>query len=400
MAEQKPRNVKDLKARLGRTIAPNTKPGAPDSAPASMPSQPPADPFAPAVPKPTGLTPPVAAPSPGVPPPALGRKAMAAPVAAPADPFAVSAAPQVVQEIRFDDTRDGGTREVGRQNRVVVIGLIVAGLAAGTAAAFLAMKMNSENRRWNAGILSVTTVKTEVDGIGETMTKVQGYVNNIAGAAHGTGGDRIATIVQAVDGLGALEKPTVGATITQQDYSRFDEETVNDLFTYYQNVDRLWDRIEVLKARTSGEERRARLTAAAGGNVAQPIACMPLAQQPENQFLCSLLFQFENPSGEAGTVRVGQSPRAVGAQAVEKKRIVSLSDQWDEFAAAPNGFVLGVDPATSTGVLAEPTNEYQELVRLVDEIKRITDETMAIQTRLEGSLGELANLSPRFALGI
>jgi hypothetical protein len=397
---QKPRNVKDLKARLGRTIAPNTKGGLPEAGPpAPVPgapaSQPPSDPFAPSVPAPS-VGKPAAPASGGVPAPALGRKVMPAP-----DPLAAPQPAQVVQELRFDEGRDGA-REVGKQNRVVVIGLIFVGLAVGAGIAFYAMKMNNENRRWNAGILSVTTVKAEVETIAQTVTKAHGYVNDVSTAVNAQGGpERIDRVVSAVEALGALEKPTAGNTLTQQDYSRFDNETMTDLFTYYQNVDRLWDRIEVLKARTTGAERIERLKAASGGNVVQPIACMPLAQQPEGQFLCSLLFQFANTGGEAGTCRVGQSPRAVGAQAVEKKLLVSLEGEaWDAFAATPNAFVLGIDQESSSGVLAQPTNEFQELIRLVEEIKRISDETATIQTRLNGSLGELAALEPKFALGI
>lgn len=397
---QKPRNVKDLKARLGRTIAPNTKGGLPEpgpSAPGPGASQPPpSDPFAPPVPAPSVGKPPAPAPG-GVPAPALGRKVMPAP-----DPLAAPQPAQVVHELRFDEGRDGA-REVGKQNRVVVIALIVVGLAVGAGIAFFALKMNNENRRWNAGILSVTSVKAEVETIAQTMTKAHGYVTDIKAAVHAQGGpERIDRVVSTVEALGALEKPTVGNTLTQQDYSRFDADTVTDLFTYYQNVDRLWDRIEVLKARTTGAERIERLKAASGGNVVQPIACMPLAQQPEGQFLCSLLFQFANTGGEAGTCRVGQSQRAVGAQAVEKKLLVSLGEgeAWDAFAATPNAFVLGVDHESSSGVLAEPANEFQELIRLVDEIERISSETTTLQTRLNGSLGELAALTPKFALGI
>jgi hypothetical protein len=189
------------------------------------------------------------------------------------------------------------------------------------------------------------------------------------------------------------------STFTQEDYTRFDGSTVADLFLYYQNIQKIWDRVEVLRTRTTGDDVRERLNRAAlaEGVLRSPIGCAPLENQPADQFRCSLMFVAPR-EGEEGVFNAGRTPDTPPDQMVQRRAITNLESQAADIRESPNEFFMGIDYATSRGVLSQQTNEFQDLVRLIAEIKGIMEETTEVQGRLEQSLGRLVSLEERFAI--
>ena len=123
---KRPRNIKDLKARLGRTVVSKGQPSS--SPPGARPTPvPPAR--ASSVPPPAGGMPGAA---PGVAPPPFARPESSKP---PSDPFASAGAQPAAQEVRLVvDEKPVADSEVGRKKKSLMYILLGAGLIVGLAA--------------------------------------------------------------------------------------------------------------------------------------------------------------------------------------------------------------------------------------------------------------------------
>jgi hypothetical protein len=326
--------------------------------------------------------------------------AAAAAAAAAADPFAASAQRVVVQQIKIaDDGREVTAQEVGKARRWVLFVLIFVGLLAGLALGFVASKVNNQNVLWNSGVGSAKSVYQRVRDASNTLSKTQTYITALAEAARGRPGQAPTIDYQAIDSLAGLENPFPASTFTEADYTRFDGSTVADLFEYYQNIQKIWDRVQVLQARTNGDQVRERLNraAAAEGILRNPIGCAPLETQRDDQFRCSLMFMMPK-EGEEGVFLAGRAIDTPPDQRAERRAITNLEEQASDIRESPNNFFMGIDYPTSRGVLSQQTNEFQEIVRLVAEIKGIMEATTEVQGRLEQSLGRLVSLEERVAI--
>ena len=403
MAEQKkPRNVKDLKARLGKTMTPPTK-AKTGGAPAPTPGPTRGSLPAPSVGgvKRAGAT---------IPRPAVGGSGAAAggagnpfaptPAAPsrPPDPFSAQPAAQagprevrlVVDESPVDDA------EVGKKRRGLVFLLLGAGIAVGMVVGGAFIHMNNNNRMWNMGARSGDAVYQQVQNASSQLTKAQALVDSASTAARGGPGVAPTVDYESIEGLLALENPMTGDTFTEQNYNLFKDTTVADLFAYHENVNTLWRRFQTLNARTSGEQKRAALAQSAEGaqNIARPTGCVP--DIVENRLTCGLVFVFPNPGGNEGTVRVASRANAAATRQVVKTVFVGAEGQ--SLSDEPNQYVVIINNERSEGVLGQQASQFAEYVALIFQIKALMDETVEIQARLENDLGQIAALNERFAL--
>lgn len=406
--DKKPK--KDLRARLGRTISPNTPGAAPIAAPNVGGAAAPAAAPAAVTPPPAGVTPPVVAPpiaapvgvaapklpfgGPEVAPPPFAQP-KAAPESvrpkAPVDPFAagpaVAAGPQEVRLVIDDkpvDESEVGRKQRGRNFLLLGIGLVVGALLGGGFGS-----MNGRNVLYNVTVRdgheiyeTVTTASTRVL---EAQTKIDRLVERAAGAGGQPAGVDYATIEE----LRAMEVPLSAGAFARKNYGAFQPGTVDDLFAYYNNVQLLWERIGRLAATTLNESRRAELdrTAQAATDSASALyGVVPVST--DEGILGSLVF-LEPIEGQTKIMARGRR----GGPGRELDRFVADT----EIGTSPSS-VLVVDGAQSAGVLAEQLGAFRQYVNDIRELKTLMDQTVEIQGRLTTSLGEIARLQEVFAL--
>lgn len=420
--EKKPK--KDLRARLGRTIAPNT-PGAPPIAtpivaPKAAVGAPPAAVGAPNASAPIAA-PPVAAPpvvaAPVIAPPAVGPglrtpfggsdiapPPFAQPAAAeppkprpPADPFAAGPSSAGPQEVRivFDDKTAVSDSEVGRTQRgrtaIVATLCIVVGVALGAGAG----SMNGRRQIHNMAVRDGDEIYEHVNTASTVVLEAQTHLDAIATAAGGGSGGTPSVAYAEIEALRALENPMTAGMFARLNYNLFAVATVDDLFHYYNNVMLLWERIERIANRTLPEARRAELdrTAAALGDNANAMfgAVLSVAEGigPAGQlaFLEPVMGEDGNPTGRmlARGTRTGTG------------REFAVWTGEEEISSAPE-FVLLIDGAGSRGVLAEQAGAFTDFVREIQEIHALMEETVQIQGQLTTALSALAREEEIFAL--
>lgn len=404
MSDNKPK--KDLRARLGRTIAPNT-PGAPAIAPPSVGAAAPdaggdAPIAPPAIAAPPIAAPPIAAPSPFgggdiAPPPFAQPAAKAAEPPKPrppADPFAAgpsSAGPQevrlVIDEKPVDDAESGrGGR--GRTWIVASICLVLGGVFGGGFTS-----VNERNITYNLSVRDGRSIYASVSEASTHVLEAQTHINAIATAAGRSDGTR-AVAYSEIEALRAIANPMPAQNFSRKSYWRFAAGTVDDLFHYYNNIQLLWEGIERLGATTLPEARRAELdrTAAAVDERATATFGAVLMVAPEEAGGGII--------GQLAFLEAGAEPGRVLARGTRTGagREFALWTPENEIGTAPE-FVIAIDGAGSAGVLAIQTGAFGDFVRDIQELDTLMDETIETQGRLTTALGEIATLPEVFTLG-
>lgn len=414
--DKKPK--KDLRARLGRTIAPNT-PGAAPIAPPGGAAAPVAAPkvaaaggaaaAAAAVPAPVVappvVAPPIAAPiaapvggpampfgGPAVaPPPFAQPKPEPAKPKAPSDPFAAgpsSAGPQEVRLVIDDkpvDEGEVGKRARGRNFLLLGIGLVLGALLGGGFGS-----MNGRNVLYNVTVRDghdiYDTVNTATQGVLGAQQKIDRLVERAAGSPTTRPGVDYDTIRE----LQGMEVPIHAGAFARKNYGAFNPGTVDDLFAYYNNVQILWERFGQLAAHTLPDARRAELdrTAAMAADAATTIYGV-IPQQTDNGVQGTLVVL--DPPGE-GATKLMARPRPGG-----QGRELDILTIETTIGDSPT-HVFPIDGASSAGVLSAQLGGFRDYIQEIREIKTLMDQTVEIQGRLTTSLGEIARLEEVFAL--
>ncbi|MAQ17398.1 MAG: hypothetical protein CMN30_21700 [Sandaracinus sp.] len=393
---KKPKKIKDLKARLGRTIAPNTGGGAvvpPPGAAGGAPGSAPAPGGVVAPPTGGGVVPPPSGPGApgGIVAPPFGKKAeeqKKAAAAASADPFA-SAAPAAAaagpQEVRLvlDDSAVADS-EVGREKKGKTAILLGLGLVLGLLLGYFVGGLNDRRSLHNTAVRDGKDLYESVQEASAVLETAQAKVRDAVQAARGGAGESASVDYEAIEALGALEKPFNAGTFARKHYSLFQPQTVDALFDYYNKVNVIWEHIERLRGMTSGDARREELNAAAGAaeNAAQTVGCIPSIQ--ENRYVCSLGYVVVPEGAEGNAVEV--RPSRTARRGVEKEVYTGadLSEDTDKW-------VILINNQQSMGVLGEQASLFADYVRELSVIAGEITAAVEVQGRLETELGQIAS---------
>ncbi len=363
--QKKPKDIKDLKARLGRTLGPDPAQRAP------VPGQGP------------GAPPPFAAPP-------FAQAAAAPP--APTDPFASPAAPTGQQEMRLViDDRPIDEGETGRRKRGTLF--IVAGLTAavGAVLGFLAGNVNDRNKMFAVTVNDAQEISRDVSGATPKVEEAHKLVKRALAAASG-GEPRVD--FAAIEALRAIARPFRAAQFANRNYGAFSEPGVVDsIFTYYNKTNLAWDKFEMLANRflpTAAREQLEASRTAAGGlaqAIQNPNAGFGLVPRDmEGNLRGSLVYvDATGQAADSTTVKVRAS--ANGAA----KELTLYSGQ--PLTETPEKYVILLDLRSSVGVLGQPATLFAEYRRLLMEGDALLKELGELQGSLARSLGDIAKLA-------
>jgi hypothetical protein len=360
--EKQPRKIKDLKARLGRTIAPSTAAGpvAPPSFGAGAP----------------GIAPPPA----GVvaPPPFMQDDK--------ADPFAAAAAAQGSGEVRLviDDSAAVEVTEKGKKDRLRAV-LIAASitLIVGSFVGYGIGGTMSQRARYNLAIQASQDIYTAVDSATDPLIKANELVNRIARKA---GEQEIDWA--ALEELRAIPNPFHADAFSGKDYSLFGGQAVNSIFAFYKETADAFGHISTFLNKNLSAKGKARLEAALEaekglkapkdsdfargfGWMQHQVGCKPVMSGPVPR--CELVYVDTPPLNEAGneltslTVKVGPTARV---QNVERTLFTGSQD----FKKKAEDLVILVNTPESMGVLGEKATAFTEFVRDIARIKEALEE--------------------------
>jgi hypothetical protein len=361
--EKQPRKIKDLKARLGRTIAPSTAAGpvTPPSFGAGAPG---------VAPPPSGVV---------APPPFLQDEK--------ADPFAAAAAAQGGSgEVRLviDDSAALEVTEKGKKERLRAV-LIAASitLAVGSVVGYGIGGTMSERGRYNLAIQASEDIYAAVDSATDPLIQANELINRIVRKA-----GEYEIDWAALEELRAIPNPFHADSFSGRDYSLFGGQAVNSIFAFYRETSAAFGQISSFAQKNLSAAGKARLEAAleAEKGLKQPkdsdfargfgwmqhqTGCKPVLDGPVPR--CDLVYVDTPPLNEQGTqltattVNVGPTARR---QSEERKLFTGQED----FRKKADELVILVNHPGSLGVLGEKASAYTEFVRDAARIKEALEE--------------------------
>jgi hypothetical protein len=369
--------------------------GAPPMGQPGRAMRPPSDPFAPPAPAPMGGPGMGKVPGtlpPGTLPPGSARP-MPAPMSAPPqtmpmqlDPFAAAPATAATgpREVRLViDDKAVSDAEVGRQGgSKFAIAAAVVGLV-GVAIGWFVGSTARERQLYDRVLQDAKEIYESTSKATPTVEKAQKLIDQAAKAAAGKDS---AVDFKAIEELRALAKPFPADVFSRKLYGAFQAETVDALFTYYNQTNQLWAKLSAIAAKSLSPAAREALTkaaAAAGQQASSDYGCVPF--KDGDKFACGLVtVTREEPKDgkESKMVKV-----AVRGQSADKNLF-----SGQDLGAKTSDYVIMVDKGRSGDILGGATNQFQVYARDLMEAKTLADQTIELQGRLVQQLGEIAKL--------
>ncbi|MBN1653468.1 MAG: hypothetical protein JXA30_06795 [Deltaproteobacteria bacterium] len=425
--EKKPRDIKDLKARLGRTVTPGQS-GRPASMPPAAGSFPPPAGIGGRPPSGLGSRPPSGlgarppSSSAGLPSPASGvaaplsqpyaSKGLPTPggIAAPpfiqqqkqdqrpavkaVDPFAQAVATGYEEKkvtLVIDDSAVKSS-EIGKKSSVMVFIVLGVGIIVGLILGFMVGNTTGDRKLWKMVIDDTKNLYSTVNETSKAVEDAKTQVQTLYATSQGGPGRQARVDYSAIEKLVAMKKPISANAFYRKRYMAFQSGTVDDIFDYVNNINILWDKFALLGAMTAGAKKREALDKSAnatdsilnneyglipfvqGEGVAGGIVYVELPQLDESE-----------QEDEKAQLKVLVSSK-VGSNQLEKIRFVGQK----EISVNPSDYVIMINKSRSMGILGQAANQFAEFRAEVTKLNLMMNQTMEIQGRLIKTMGEVA----------
>ncbi len=399
MSDKPTKPRRDLRARLGKTITPKTQGGAPtppavggaaaaEAAPAPKMKAPGVRPPAGlATPPPAIAAPPFAATSDVAPPPfaQVGAPEPEGPV----DPFGAASGPsepQQVVRLEFDD-KLVTDQEVGKTAKTRVILVAVVTLLVGCGVGWGIGQLLAQRALFQRTVLDAEAVYGKVNTASERMLEVQRHLNALANAATGNPamGEDPRVDYDTITALRAIEKPFDATAFTNRNYNALGGDTVNNLFSYVMNIERVWQEIQRLAGETLPENRREALNSSAADSTSgvARFGAVLIRNEDTGMIEANLGFADAVRNNAEGQPRIPLRSHR-GGQAFELTPFVGGEGQ--EIGTEPT-FVVVINNERSSGVLREQSSAFIRYRNHVNELKALVDQTVQTQGALLTSIG-------------
>jgi hypothetical protein len=440
MAEpsNKPRDIKNLKARLGRTITPGqvggSMPPLGSAPPVPGGSLPPPN-LRGSVPPPTLGSPmgnplgspmgnPLGGPGMGgmprnnsVPTPAfaqprpapsapmgMGMPAAGAPAprAAAASPFDI-AAPVAVAERKVRLVIDDSAvkeDEIGRKSTMRNIVLVVIGAALGLTVGYMVASTAADRNQFKMALADTKDIYSRVTETGKTVEAAKSNLKKAVEASQGGPGKVASVDYAAIGELLKLKHPFPADEFSRRRYLAFPTGTVDALFEYYNNINLLWKKFELLGTQTTGDTKHKALDkAAAAAEQLMASEYGVVLSKNGDMMAGAVVIVKPKPAEDAAPAdkkkdkEEDTAPKVMvssreGGKEVERTLYVGQED----FAEKYDQYVMMVDKGRSMAQLGGAANLFGELRGNLMETQALMDRTMELQGRLVKELGQIAAL--------
>lgn len=314
------------------------------------------------------------------------------PAVAGADPFAAAPVAAGAREVRLViDDKAVSDSEVGRGRGVVVMIAAIAAAAAGIAVGWFVGSTWRERQLYDVVLADAKEVYKSASDAAPKVEQAQKLIDQALKAAAPAPGKTVEVDFKALEELRKLEKPFPADAFSRKHYRAFGTQTVDALFTYYNNTNQLWGKFASITAKSLSPAAREGLTKAAGaaGQLASTeFGCVPF--KDGDAFGCGLVSVTRNQEGgekEKGKDK-GEKVNVVTRGGSYAKELFSGQD----LSSKTSDYVIMVDKGRSNEILGAQTNQFQSFARDLMEAKTLADQTVEIQGRLIQELGNIAKL--------
>ncbi len=436
----KPRDIKNLKARLGRTITPGQV-GTPSVPPGG--SVPPPSVRNPLATPPIGSVPPPAVggprsspgslPAPGSFPGAFGSSPMVARGATPQpgaarpapasagvpaatqqriDPLATASAAALPQTRKVTLVIDDSALkddEIGRKSRARGIVLVVVGILLGVLVGYGVGNTTDQRHQFKMAVADGKDIYSKIQQVSKNVDQAKAALKKAVTASTGGPGQKASVDYASIESLVAMKRPFSANEFHRRLYRAFGDNVVDDLFEYYNNINLLWDGFTALGAKTAGTKRdNLNKSAAATDGLINSEYGLVFTKAGDNLGGALVFVTIPPAQPEAAAADTGKKSKGKGkAKDAEPEGIkvkVSTNQGGQEVArtvyAGQEGmdkdyekYVVMLDKVRSRNILGESANLFGKYRVDLGDLNARMDKTSEVQGRLLKELGQVASLS-------
>jgi hypothetical protein len=299
--------------------------------------------------------------------------------------------------------------EIGRKGGTRNTILVVIGLGLGLAAGLGVGSTGAERNQYNMAVRDGKDIYNRINEVSKTLEEANGYLKAAADASQGGPGKQAHVDYKAIESLRSIKQPFSADEFSRRRYLAFSPAVVDALFAYYNNINLLWKKFEVIANKTTGDRAHEALDKSAqaadsllaadygvvvsksgdafGGGVVivRPKPVDPNAKKEEKP-----KGKGKDKEKEDNTPLMLVSSRD-GGREVERK----LYTGQDDFADKSGDYVLLVDKAHSMGTLGVAANLFGALRGDIVETQALMGKTMELKGQLVTELGKIATLPER-----
>jgi hypothetical protein len=284
--------------------------------------------------------------------------------------------------------------EIGRRGGARNMVLVAIGLALGVVAGFGVGSTGADRKQYNMAVRDGKDIYKRIGDVSKVLETAQGHIRAAVDATQGGPGKQAKVDYKAIEDLRAIERPFTAAEFSRRRYLAFPTPVVDDLFEYYNNVNLLWDKFEVLSNKVAGDRAREALdkSAKAAEELISTDYGLVLAKSGD-AMIGGLVVARPKPP-EPGKEPKEGDPQLVlvssrdGGREVERTLFAGQEDFLEKY----DSYVVMIDKGRSMGTLGTAANLFGQLRGEITSTQALMERTMEVQGRLIKELGKVAAL--------
>jgi hypothetical protein len=299
--------------------------------------------------------------------------------------------------------------EIGRKGSTRNMILVVVGLGLGLFAGFGIGSTGADRGQYNMAVRDGKDIYTRVNDVSKTLDEAAGYLKAAVEASQGGPGRQAHVDYKAIESLRAMKQPFSADEFSRRRYLAFSPAVVDALFGYYNNINLLWKKFEVIANKTTGDRAHEALDKSAqaadslmaadygvvvsksgdayGGGL---VIVRPKPVDP-NEKKDEKAAKGKKDKKDEDTAPIMMVSSRDGGREVERK----LYNGQTDFADKSGDYVLLVDKAHSMGTLGQSANLFGALRGDLVEAQGLMAKTMELKGQLVQELGKIATLPER-----
>jgi len=284
--------------------------------------------------------------------------------------------------------------EIGRRGTTRNFVLVLIGIGLGLFAGFGVGSTGADRKQYNMAVRDGKDIYARINDVSKVLETARGHLRAATEASQGGAGKQAHVNYKAIEDLRAMERPFGANEFSRRRYLAFPTPVVDDLFEYYNNMNLLWDRFEILSTKIAGDRARESLdkSAKAAEELIATDYGMVVAKSGDT-FVGGLVVVRPKPP-EPGKEPKEGDPKLLLVSSRDGGREVdrTMFSGQEDFLEKNDNYVIMVDKGRSMGTLGGAANLFGQFRAEVVGAQALMDRTTEVQGRLLKELGKVAAL--------
>jgi hypothetical protein len=298
--------------------------------------------------------------------------------------------------------------ELGRKSGTGNLVLVAIGAALGLVFGLFSGSTNAERKQYTMAVRDGKDIYKRINEVSKSLDEAKAGLKSAVDASQGGPGRTAHVDYKAIEALNAIKHPMSAGEFSRRRYLAFPTAVVDDLFEYYNNINLIWAKFQVLAGKTAGDRARETLDkSAAAADQLLAAEYGVVVSKTGDAFAGGVVVVRPKPADAADDAKkAAAKPKGKGKKDEEDKSQIMLVSSRDggreverklftgqpEFTDKSGDYVVMIDKGHSMGTLGIAANVFGSFRGELMEAQGLMNKTQEIQGRLLVELGKVAAL--------